>query len=270
MKLSCLPVSFFDKIIGGQMSIADWARCAHGLGLDAIDLSINFFRGKDFAFASGIRNEIEAIGMKVAVLNTYTDFTHPEKIERRRQINQFRSDLYTAAQLGAMMVRVTAGQAYPDINREQGINWVLDGLHKIAGFSESLSVKLVFENHSKPGNWDFPDFCLPTDIFFEVMDGIGDTNIGILFDTANPVVYGDDPVMLLRRILNKVECVHVADTSERGVLKPVVLGTGRVPFEDIFDVLKRASYNGWFSIEEASYTGYEGVKKAVDFVRANT
>ena len=248
------------------MSISDWARLANELGLDAIDLSINFFRGKNNAFTSQVRKDIELVGIKVAVLNTYTDFTHPEENERRKQIDQFKEDLYAAAQIGAKMIRVTAGQAYPTISIEQGINWALDGLHKAADFSKDLDVKIVFENHAKPGNWEFADFCLATDIFLSVAQGIEDTDIGILFDTANPIVFGDNPLILLKKILQRIECVHIADTAQIGALKPVVIGTGKVPFKDIFEVLENSSYDGWFSIEEASCSGYEGIRKAVEFV----
>jgi sugar phosphate isomerase/epimerase len=248
------------------MSIGDWARLARELGLDAIDLSIDFFRGKKTSFTAEVRKEIESAGMKIAIVNTYTDFTHPEKSERRKQFDQFKQDLYAAIEVGAKIVRITAGQAYPEISREQGVNWVLDGFYKAADISKNADIKIVFENHSKPGNWKFADFCLPTDIFLEVAEGIKNTTIGLLFDTANPVVYGDDPLVLLGKILERVECVHIADTAQKGALKPVVIGTGKVPFKEIFNVLKSSSFDGWFSIEEASCSGYEGIKKAVEFV----
>ena len=40
MKLSCLPVSFFDEIISGRMTVRDWARMGCELGLDAIDRTV--------------------------------------------------------------------------------------------------------------------------------------------------------------------------------------------------------------------------------------
>ena len=43
MKLSCLPVSFFNEIIDGTMSIGEWAEIGAEIGLDAIDLSVLFF-----------------------------------------------------------------------------------------------------------------------------------------------------------------------------------------------------------------------------------
>ena len=38
MKLSCIPVSFFKELIGGSMTVAEWARMGKEIGLDAIDV----------------------------------------------------------------------------------------------------------------------------------------------------------------------------------------------------------------------------------------
>jgi sugar phosphate isomerase/epimerase len=46
-----------------------------------------------------------------------------------------------------------------------------------------------------------------------------------------------------------------------------VLGTGLTPFIDIFATLKRAGFDGWICIEEASRTGPVGFERAVSFVR---
>ena len=61
--------------------------------------------------------------------------------------------------------------------------------------------------------------------------------------------------------------MHAADTGSVGTLKPVLVGTGAVPFEGIFDRLKQFGYTGWVSIEEASGLGRRGVEQAVAFVR---
>ena len=61
--------------------------------------------------------------------------------------------------------------------------------------------------------------------------------------------------------------MHAADTSSEQGLRPVLLGTGLVPFDDIFSFLKQSGYEGWISIEEASGLGKRGVEEAVRFVR---
>ena len=69
------------------------------------------------------------------------------------------------------------------------------------------------------------------------------------------------------QVVDQVVSLHAGDTALRGSLKPVLLGTGLVPFGEIFAFLKLRDFQGWICVEEASRTGPEGVRKAVDFVR---
>ena len=78
MKLSCLPVSFFADIIAGRLPVAAWARMGAELGLDAIDLSILFVPDRAPAAVAALRREIEAQGIRVAMVTSYPDFTHPD------------------------------------------------------------------------------------------------------------------------------------------------------------------------------------------------
>ena len=91
--------------------------------------------------------------------------------------------------------------------------------------------------------------------------------LGINFDTANTLVAGDDPLPVLEAVMDRLVSVHAADTRRQGTLEPVVIGTGLVPFTEIFDALKGAGFDGWICIEEASGTGWKGVETAVSFVR---
>ena len=100
MKLSCLPVSYFDEIIGGKMSVGQWADEAAELGLDAIDLSVLFLKNREPAYLQAMREEVEAPGLQVAMVTTYPDFTHPDPDERTRQALQLERDIVAAAALG--------------------------------------------------------------------------------------------------------------------------------------------------------------------------
>ncbi|MDP6360993.1 MAG: sugar phosphate isomerase/epimerase family protein, partial [Planctomycetota bacterium] len=213
------------------------------------------------------RKDIESAGQRVAVLNTYPDLTHPDSAERRRQFDELQADIVVAAELGAEMVRVTAGQAHPGINRDVGVARAVEGLLRSEKTSEKCGVMLVYENHSKPGIWDYPDFSYPSDVFLEIAAGLRSSGIRILFDTANPVSQGHDPLSVLERVMDRVSCVHAADTSACGVMDWVLVGSGAVPFNELFFSLKRSGYNGWISIEEASGQGRSGMEAAVEFIR---
>jgi sugar phosphate isomerase/epimerase len=267
MKLSCLPVSFFPQIINGQMSIAEWARIGREVGLDAIDLSVLFLQSLEPAYLQRVRNEIESEGMRVLMVTSYPDFTHPDPAERARQIERERAYIEAVGRLGGAMIRVTAGQAHPTLKEEDGLRWALEGLKACEEAGERAGVKLVLENHGKPGCWQYADFDQPTHIFLALAEGIKDTTIGINFDTANPIAYGDDPLPILEKVVDQVVSIHAADTDTRGALNHVLLGTGLVPFKALFSYLKQASFHRWICMEENSRLGQQGVRDAADFIR---
>jgi sugar phosphate isomerase/epimerase len=128
-------------------------------------------------------------------------------------------------------------------------------------------VRLVYENHAKPGAWQYTDFSQPPEIFLEILAGVTDPALGVNFDTGNAAAFAPDPLDLLERVLPRVASVHASDTSTRGALNHTLLGTGLAPYPAIFGRLKRAGWDGWICMEEASFRGREGVRLAAEYVR---
>lgn len=267
MKLSCLPVSYFNEIIKGKKTIQKWAIEAKEIGYDYIDLSILFFQKIDKEYFLRLKDELDRIGVGIAILNTYPDFTHPNSNKRKSELLKIKDYIEAAEILGAKYIRLTAGQAHPGTSTSDGIAWAVKGLKGLLEFAAGASVGLLYENHAKPGIWNYTDFSFPVDIFLKIYESIKGSPIKILFDTANPVASGADPVKLLDEVHKDIACIHAADTKAKGVFKPVVIGTGAVPFKDIFTKLKELDFDGIISIEEASLTGRGGIETAHRYIR---
>jgi sugar phosphate isomerase/epimerase len=267
MKLSCIPVSLFKDIIEGSMSVVEWAHVGKEVGLDAIDLSILFVPDRSRAAVAALRKAIEATGMRVAMVTSYPDFTHPDGAQRTRELALAQEVVEVSAGLGAELVRVTAGQAHPETERKDGIRWATEGLRQLTERTRKSGVRLVYENHAKPGAWTYTDFSQPPDIFLAIVKGTADVGLGLNFDTANATAFSQDPLDLLEQCIDRVVSVHAADTAVHGELKPVMLGTGLAPLEAIFRRLVRAGWDNWICMEEASFQGREGIGKAARVVR---
>ncbi|MHB1294554.1 MAG: sugar phosphate isomerase/epimerase family protein [Anaerolineae bacterium] len=267
MKLSCLPVSFFSDIIDGRMSVGDWARLGAGLGLDGVDLSILFVPDHSPSALAKVRRDIEDAGIKLVMVTSYPDFTHPDAAQRARELDLEREVVDVAASLGAEYVRVTAGQLHPQTGRAEGIGWAVEGLTRLLEATKDTGVTLVYENHSKPGVWQYTDFCTAPDVFLEIAKGTAKAGLKINFDAGNAAAYADDAVALLDQVVERVATVHASDTQEHGVLKHVLLGTGVTPYVPLFARLQRAGWDGWVCMEEASNLGRDGVAQAAAFVR---
>jgi len=267
MILSCLPVSYFPAMLRGEMSVEGFAAEARALGLQAIDLSILLLEGRGPRGLSALRRAVESEGLFVNMVTCYPDYTHPEGAERERQAEQARAAIDASAAVGARLVRLTAGQAHAGLPREQGIQRTVQGLLEAAAYAEVRGLRPVFENHARPGVWERFDFCYPTDLFLAVVRATEGSGLGVNFDTANTLAYGDDPLPVLRSVRHRLACIHAAETRARGRFEPVVLGTGEVPFRAIFRYLRESGYNGPVSIEEAGGRGPEGLRIAVELVR---
>ncbi len=210
MKLSCLPVSFFSDITEGSMSVFEWAQMGASIGLDAIDISILFTPDREPQKLAAMRRDVESTGMRILMVTSYPDFTHPDPAQREQELTLEQGVVSVAAALGAQYVRVTAGQAHPETRRAEGVTWATQGLRRLAESTCGSGITLVYENHAKPGAWTYTDFSQPPDIFLEIARATADAGIGINFDMGNAATFADDPVELLRAVLPRVATIHAA------------------------------------------------------------
>ncbi|MCG9130622.1 TIM barrel protein [Candidatus Poribacteria bacterium] len=267
MKLSCLPVSLYDNIFTGKSTVADWIRLGSELGLDAVDFSIKFFPNRDTETIKQTRDALEKHSIIPCMLACYSDFTHPDAGQRAQELTDLKADIAFAKALGAEFIRVTAGQNHPGTERAVGVQWVTDGFRRALDAAEKQGITLAYENHTKGAPWDYWDFSQPTEIFLEILDALSDTPLGVCFDTANPLVLGEDVLTLLEQVVHRIVVIHIFDLREVRVFEPVRVGTGAAPIPQIFSRMRRANYDGWLSIEEASRSGQEGFTESIAFVR---
>ena len=267
MKLSCLPVSLYNDIFGGKNSVADWIRFGAELGLDAVDFSIKFFPERDVETIKQARAALEKHSITPCMIACYPDFTHPDPAQRSQELTDLKADIALAKTLEAKFIRVTAGQNHPNTEREAGVQWVTDGFRRTIDEAEKHGITLAYENHTKGAPWDYWDFSQSTEIFLEILDTLSDTSLGVCFDTANPLVLGEDVLTLLEAVVHRIVVVHIFDIREVGVFEPVRIGTGAAPIPQIFSRIRQAGYDSWLSIEEASRSGQQGFEQAIAYVR---
>lgn len=268
VKMSCLSVSLFSAITSGEMTIREYANFCKSLDLDAFDLGMALIKNHTPGYITQLKREIVEANIPLNMVTTYPDFTHPDHLQREREFDFLVHDIALASALGANFLRITAGQAHPGVSEVNGIEWVVDNFKKAAPIGVKYGIDLLFEDHSKPGAWDYIDFSNPPHIFLEIARQIKDTSIKINFDTANILVAGEDQTLeVLEKVIDQVKTIHVAETGNKGKMDPVPLGKGIVPFHEIFAYLKSRQFDGWLCLEENGQQGIAGVRAAVEFVK---
>ena len=265
MRMSCLPVSLYPELSAGRWSLADWFRFAAELGLDGADISVAHLANREPTYLRTLRGQAESAGITIAMLVTYADFTHPGAAERARQVDELRAYIDAGVELGVAFLRVTAGQAHPGISRPAGIEWAVEGLTACLEHPRQAGIVLAYENHTKGYAWTYNDFSQPSDIFLEIVRRTEGTGLGILYDTANTLAHGDDPLAVLEQVKHRVAVIHTNDIRRAGAFEPVLVGSGVAPIGPIYEVLIQAGFDGWLCVEEASKTGEAGFRAAIPY-----
>ena len=110
----------------------------------------------------------------------------------------------------------------------------------------------------------------------QIMDDIGEPNLGINFDPANLLIYGkDDPSVLVDQLADRIRIIHCkdADPAEAGAArgKETVLGKGSTHFAELLKKLLSGGFTGPLIIERELPPGPEQEKdiaEAVKFIQS--
>ena len=258
MKVSCIPICFFDDIVHtGKMSLGEWIRMAADIGLDGIEVYRPFLKTTEQKSLEKLADEMRQARLEASMYTSYGELACPSERERLEQIESLRDDVNAAVALRTNIVRVTAGNWRQDCDREEALSNVADCLKRSLDYAEEKGVMLALEDHPQIGT-SVADFV-------EILALVNDNRLKVNLDTSNPMESGDSAVELARIVKERVVHVHASDRDEQ--LEHQVVGEGCVPFAEIFEVLKSANFDGWISLEAGGTKGKQGIVEGMRHVR---
>jgi len=287
-KISAFPKCYLDRISHERsMTVFEWIEMAKGLDADGLEMYEGFLLSTEESYLGSVREAIESAGFVMPMLCCSPDFTHPDPVSRKAAIAYQKSMISVAAQLGGpgTVCRVLSGQAWPEVGRAQGIEFASQAILECIDEAVRQDVVLGIENHYKDGHWRYAEFAQKQDVFLELLDRIPKSPyFGVQFDPSNAVVAGDDPVELLRHVIERVVSMHASDRylapgasladlrqaegslGYAKILQHGVTGKGLNDYHAIFRILRDAEFSGWISIEDGM-NGMEEMQESLQFLR---
>jgi sugar phosphate isomerase/epimerase len=253
------------------MTVFDWIAMARDLDADGLEMYEGFFTSMEPAYLDSVGEAIASAGFAMPMLCCSPDFTHPNADARKREIEREVAMIGVTRRLGGpkSVCRVLSGQRYPDVSREQGLEWVVECIEAVLPAAREQDVVLGLENHYKDGFWRYPEFAQKQDVFLELLHAIPEREyFGVQYDPSNAIVAEDDPVELLRLVADRVVSMHASDRrlDADGTLLHGVTGKGLNDYDAIFDILAKHNYSGWISIEDGM-NGMEEMAESLAFLR---
>jgi sugar phosphate isomerase/epimerase len=288
LKISAFPKCYIDQIAGDRsLSVFDWIEMARSLDADGLEMYDGFFTSLDTAYLARVGEAIHNAGFAMPMLCCSPDFTNSDPDGRKRAIEREAEMIRITRRLGGpgAVCRVLSGQRYPGLDRRQGLDWVVGCIEQVLPVARDYDVVLGLENHYKDGFWKYPEFAQKQDVFLELLHAIPERkHFGVQYDPSNAVVAGDDPVVLLHAVANRVVSMHASDrylaegTSLEELrqadgtlgyspnLRHGVTGKGLNDYDAIFGILAAQNYRGWVSIEDGM-NGMEEMAESLAFLR---
>lgn len=287
-RIAAFPKCYLDDIAGSRtMSVFDWIEMARSLDADGLEMYEGFFTSLEPDYLDRVATAIAEAGFRMPMLCCSPDFTNPDADARKRAVDREADMIGVAHRLGGRgtVCRVLSGQRYPDVDRRQGIDWVVEAIEQVLPVAREHGVILGLENHYKDGFWQYPEFAQKQDVFLELLSAIPEReHFGVQYDPSNAIVAGDDPVELLRRVADRVVSMHASDRylAEGTTLAELkqadgtlgyspnlrhgVTGQGLNDYDAIFRILAEHNYQGWISIEDGM-NGMDEMAQSLAFLR---
>lgn len=269
------------------MSVFEWIEMAKSLDADGLEMYEGFFASLDAEYLDSVGEAIHGAGFAMPMLCCSPDFTNPEADARRRAVDREIEMIRATLRLGGRgaVCRVLSGQRYPEVARQQGLEWVAECISACLPAARECGIVLGIENHYKDGFWRYPEFAQKMDVFLELLEMIREREFfGVQYDPSNAIVAGDDPIELLRRVAPRVVSMHASDRylAEGASLEELrqtdgtlgyspnlrhgVTGKGLNDYDAIFTILASHGYSGWISIEDGM-NGMEEMAESLAFLR---
>lgn len=266
------------------MTVAQWIEMAGELDVQGME----FFNGwrdlQDPRNWPQLRSMVEDQGRTICMLCCSPDFTHPDSAFRQSEIEREKYAIDMAAALGSPFCRVLSGQRRPEVSREDGIKYSVEGINACLPYAADRGVTLNIENHYKDGSWRYPEFAQQMDVFCDLIDRIDAPNFGVNYDPSNTILAGEDPLEILRRVKHRVVTMHASDRYlAQGTIEDLrreeldavgyaqrlhhgEIGKGMNDYDAIFAELKSVGFDGWISLEDGM-DGLDQMVRSVDFLK---
>ncbi len=244
---------------------------ASRLGVYGVDILHRQMESEDPDYIRALKKHALIHGVHLNCLSTHQRFLTPDREERERSIEDTKRFIRLAHDLGVPCIRISTGRwgttgSFAELmdrrgeeppvegyTEEDGYEWCIDALERIAPVAEEYGVMLGLENH-----WGL---TRTAEGLLRLFNAVDSPWLGVLMDTGN---FLDD----------KYEQLEMVAPHTVFIQAKTYYGGGRfytldLDYDRIGRILKNAGYKGYISIEfEGHAPSDEAVADSIDLLRS--
>lgn len=273
MKISVSSYSYSQYIRAGKLTQLTAIDKAKEMGFDAIEFTdidgaedINLQKEN----AAKLKEHADSLDM---VINAYTigaNLAKPTEEERAAEVERLKGQLEVAKILGANLMRhdvcYSLGKTGFTRSFDLMLPYLADSARKVTEYGETLGIRTCSENHGF--------IAQDSDRMERLFNAVNHDNYGLLVDIGNFTCVDEDHTLAVSRVAPYAIHAHAKDfkiskgtpygscnqilTRGGNYIVGTAIGEGDVPVKQCLNILKRAGYSGYLSIE------FEGLGDCVD------
>jgi sugar phosphate isomerase/epimerase len=203
------------------------------------------FNSKENIQAS--RKLIESKKVKIIDLGTSTSLQYADPSERQKNLNEAKSFIQLAEQLGCPNIRLFPKDFPKDQERNQTIDLIVKGLQELGDHAKNAGVTVLLITYGSVVD--------STDTIEKIMQMAGHPNVGIGWDVASMwVATKERPIEVYERLKKYIRIIHVKDLKlVNGEPQGALLGRGDTPIFETMDAMAADGFKGYYSFEWEKY-----------------
>ena len=280
MKISVTSYSFQQYLNAGKIDHLGMIEKAHEMGLEGIEfipLPGETFEERS-ALAKKLREKADSLGMPIVSYTVNADLYKGSEEANSAEVKRLCEQLDIAKILGAPVFRHDVCWSVPKTGAVRSFDAMLPTLAKsareITEYAATLGIRTCSENHGLVAQ--------DSDRMERLFNAVGHENYGLLVDIGNFICVDEDNVTAVSRVAPYAIHAHAKDfylSREKkegwGVSRGcnywqgAAVGDGDVDVKKCVEVLKRAGYEGYLSIEyEGKDDCIEGIMRGRDYLRS--
>lgn len=279
MKIGVSSYSFQQLISKGEMTQADCVEKAKALGFDAIEF-IDLSPEEGYTkkeYAELIKKRADKAGIEITAYTVGARLVTETPEETAEEIRKCKENVDIAEILGAKLMRHDAyfwQKKYGSF--DLSLPELAENIREVADYAETKGIRTMIENHGF--------ICQDSERIERIFNAVNHPNFGILCDIGNFLCVDENPVSAVSRVAPYAIHAHIKDFYVHGFdypadgcivtrgcnkLKGAPAGYGDVPVKQCIAILKKAGFEGNFSLE---YEGFEdcipSLEKALAFIKS--
>ena len=267
---TCLHSVSYAGVWRGQakLNVDEFLDKARQLGFDGVMLMAKRPHVSpldyDVAARKALRNRIEGLGLELACLAGYTDFT--AGVDKAGIPNVEIQACYVselaglARDLGTDMVRVFTGYERSGVSFDQQYAMVVEGLKLAGRKAAEYGVTLAVQNHHDIAShhdtlhWLLSEVNLPNvkaafDAWSPTLQDLNSEQIREAVLKMGPFIVHTTAAQYVRLLRYRYEDNLINYTQQESLIRAVPMGEGIIDYETFFNALKEIGYEGYIGYE---------------------